>query len=103
MGSLADGANAVWFMPQFWEVLPFIILVLLFGFTIVISVVRARREDIPRILAILSAFFSAIFARREYRSPMQGRQWQDVVTGNVEASVVVHPEKPARQGEEVPG
>ncbi len=103
MRSLADGATAVWFMPQFWEVLPATIFVLLFGFTISVAVVRARREDIPRVLAILSAFFSAIFARREYRSPVQGRRWQDVVTGNAEPSVVVPPKKEARQGEEVQG
>lgn len=103
MGSLADGASAVWFMPQFWEVLPITIFVLLFGFIIAVAVVRARREDIPRILAILSAFFSAIFARREYRSQAQGGRWQDVVTGNVETSVVVHSKKEARQGEGAPG
>jgi hypothetical protein len=101
--SLADGASAVWFMPQFWEVLPVTIFVLLFGSTIAVAVLRARREDIPRILAILSAFFSAIFARHEYRSPMQERRWQDVVIGNAEASIVIQSEKQAQQGEGVPG
>jgi hypothetical protein len=103
VGSLADGVTAVWFMPQFWEVLPITILVLLFGFTISVAVMRARPEDIPRILAILSASFSAIFARREYRSPVQRRRWQDVVKGNAEPSVVVHSKKKVRQREEVQG
>lgn len=103
MGSLADGARAVWSMPQFWEVLPVTIFALLFGFTVAVAMVRARREDIPRILTILSTFFNAIFTRREYRSPAQGRRWQDIVMGNVEASVVPHYEKETRQGEEVPG
>ena len=102
MGSLADGANAVWFMPQFWEVLPVTVFVFLFGCAISVAMVRARREDIPRILDILSTFFNAISTRREYRSPAQGRPRQDVVTGKVE-SVVVHPEKEARQGEGAPG
>ena len=103
VGSLADGVTAVWSIPQFWELLPITIFVLLFGFVISVAVVRARREDIPRILAILSAFFSSVFARREYRSPSQGRRWQDVVTGNAEPSVVVHSKQDARQGEEVQG
>lgn len=103
MRFLAAGATAVWFMPQFWEVLPVTIFVLLFGFTISVAVLRARREDIPGVLDILSAFFSAIFTRREYRSPVQGRRWKDVVTGNAEPSVVVHPKKGERQGKGVQG
>lgn len=103
MRSLADGATAVWFMPQFWEALPVTIFVLLFGFTISVAVVRARREDIPRVLAVLSAFFSAIFARREYGSPVQDRRWQDAVTGNAEPSVMVSSKEGARQGEEAQG
>ena len=103
MRSLADGATAVWFMPQFWEVLPVTIFVLLFGSAISVAVVRARQEDIPRVLAILSAFFSAIFARREYRSPVQSRRWQDADTGNAEPPIVVHSKKRVRQRKEVQG
>ena len=103
MRPLADGVTAVWFMPQFWEVLPFTIFVLLFGFTISVAMMRARREDIPRILSILSAFFSAIFARREYRSPTMGRRWHDGVTCNAEPSIALTSHKAAQQGEEVQG
>jgi hypothetical protein len=103
MRSLADGTTAVRFMPQFWEVLPVTMFVLLFGFTVSVAVVRARQEDIPSVLAILSAFFSAIFARREYRSPVQSRRWRDAVTGNAEPPAVVHSKKRARQRKKVQG
>lgn len=100
MRSLAEAATAAWFMPQFWEVLPLTIFVLLFGFVISVAVVRARREDIPGILAILSAFFSAIITRREYRSPIQDSQEHNVVTCTSEAVVAVRSKKGTGQEKE---
>ena len=50
----------MWQSPQFWLALPAILSVLLFGAVALAAMMRARPEDVPKVLSI----FSAIFTRR---------------------------------------
>lgn len=68
MGSLSDGAVVLWSMPQFWVAVPAIMLVLLFGSSVLLAVLKARREDIPTVLDILGD----IVGRRERRPKQKG-------------------------------
>jgi hypothetical protein len=52
-----NSAASPWSSAQFWLAVPAILSVLLFGAVALTAVVRARPEDVPRVLAIFGGMF----------------------------------------------
>lgn len=69
--------TALWSSPWFWCALPFLVLVIVLGMVAGLAVMRARKEDVPRVLAI----FTAAFAHLADRLPADLQQRDDGVSG----------------------
>jgi hypothetical protein len=63
MSSIPDAAAQL--PPEFWIAAPMILSILLFGAVALAAVMRARPEDVPRVLSI----FSTIITRRTAGQP----------------------------------
>ena len=62
--SIAEAsAVSVWSWSQFWIGVPIVLMICIFGLVSVIAVVRARPEDVPRVLTIIGSAFSRLAER----------------------------------------
>jgi hypothetical protein len=64
MEVVADGGVPLWASTEFWIGLPLAVFVITFQIVVLVAVIRARPEDIPKVLAI----FIAIAGRRSLRT-----------------------------------
>jgi hypothetical protein len=69
----ASAPLPVWSLPEFWITLPLLLMVLLLGVIGSLALLRARREDVPNVLAI----FVRAFNRLSDRLPAQDVQRDD--------------------------
>jgi hypothetical protein len=73
---VADGGTPLWASGEFWVGVPLGVFLITFGFVVLVAVIRARPEDIPRVLAI----FIAVAARRPWRA---GSEIESLITGDL--------------------
>ena len=56
-------ASSAWSWSQFWVGSPIILIIGIFGLVAVTAVTRARPEDVPRVLAIVSSGLTKLAGR----------------------------------------
>ena len=54
--------SPVWSSPEFWLAAPAILFLLVFGGVMLVALLRARPEDVPRVLSIFSSMCEHLVA-----------------------------------------